>query len=124
MCIVYTYRMPHNRANRFCLQEKCGLPLSPYFSALKLHWLLQNVDTVKEAKGNNNDIAYLSPHSVGQEIHYHIGAGVVMLDKWKQGGGSAFIFCGTGQDPALQNCGVTLNVVKKYLMMSKKNLCY
>ena len=103
MCIVYTYRMPPNRANRFCLQEKCGLPLSPYFSALKLHWLLQNVDTVKEAKGNNNDIAYLSPHSVGQEIHYHIGAGVVMLDKWKQGGGSAlifalsaFIFCGTG----------------------------
>ncbi|KAJ9559475.1 hypothetical protein OSB04_004635 [Centaurea solstitialis] len=29
--------------------ESCGLPISTYFSALKLLWLLENVDAVKEA---------------------------------------------------------------------------
>ena len=29
--------------------ETCGLPISTYFSALKLLWLLENVDAVKEA---------------------------------------------------------------------------
>ncbi|KAA8541947.1 hypothetical protein F0562_023099 [Nyssa sinensis] len=29
--------------------DTCGLPISTYFSALKLLWLLENVDTVKEA---------------------------------------------------------------------------
>ncbi|KAL6285993.1 glycerol kinase [Prunus yedoensis var. nudiflora] len=29
--------------------ETCGLPISTYFSALKLLWLLENVDTVKKA---------------------------------------------------------------------------
>ncbi|KAJ7951927.1 Glycerol kinase [Quillaja saponaria] len=29
--------------------EKCGLPISTYFSAVKLLWLLENVDAVKEA---------------------------------------------------------------------------
>lgn len=43
-------RMPPNRANRFCLLEKCGLPLSPYFSALKLRWLLENVESVQKAR--------------------------------------------------------------------------
>lgn len=32
-----------------CLQPLCGLPLSPYFSALKLRWLIDNVPEVKEA---------------------------------------------------------------------------
>lgn len=31
------------------LQPLCGLPLSPYFSALKLRWLLDNVPKVKTA---------------------------------------------------------------------------
>lgn len=31
------------------LQPVCGLPLSPYFSALKLRWLIDNVPKVKEA---------------------------------------------------------------------------
>jgi len=31
------------------LQEKCGLPLSTYFSALKMRWLMDNVDAVKTA---------------------------------------------------------------------------
>ena len=29
--------------------ESCGLPISTYFSAIKLLWLLENVDTVKDA---------------------------------------------------------------------------
>jgi glycerol kinase len=29
--------------------ETCGLPISTYFGALKLLWLMQNVDAVKDA---------------------------------------------------------------------------
>ncbi|CAA9995897.1 unnamed protein product [Nesidiocoris tenuis] len=32
-----------------CLKNLCGLPMSPYFSALKLRWLLDSVPAVKEA---------------------------------------------------------------------------
>lgn len=31
----------------------CGLPLSPYFSALKLSWLIENVSEVKKAIEEN-----------------------------------------------------------------------
>lgn len=31
------------------LQDKTGLPISTYFSAVKLRWLLDNVDEVREA---------------------------------------------------------------------------
>ncbi|KHJ94024.1 carbohydrate kinase, FGGY family protein [Oesophagostomum dentatum] len=31
-------------------KEKTGLPIHPYFSALKLRWLMENVDAVKKAK--------------------------------------------------------------------------
>jgi glycerol kinase len=33
----------------FHFQDRCGLPFSTYFSALKLKWLLDNVDSVKQA---------------------------------------------------------------------------
>ncbi|KAG0424847.1 hypothetical protein HPB47_027948, partial [Ixodes persulcatus] len=32
-----------------CFQKKCGLPLSTYFSAVKLVWLLENIPEVKQA---------------------------------------------------------------------------
>ena len=35
----------------FCSQTKCGLPLSPYFSALKIRWLMDNVPEVQTAIG-------------------------------------------------------------------------
>jgi len=35
--------------SKFNLQEICGLPLSAYFSALKLHWLLENIPKVANA---------------------------------------------------------------------------
>ncbi|XP_022184292.2 glycerol kinase [Nilaparvata lugens] len=34
------------------LQPLCGLPLSPYFSALKIRWLLDNIPSIKEAVEN------------------------------------------------------------------------
>ncbi|XP_020300661.1 glycerol kinase-like isoform X2 [Pseudomyrmex gracilis] len=35
--------------NKNYLKPLCGLPISPYFSALKLKWLLENVSQVQEA---------------------------------------------------------------------------
>lgn len=31
------------------LQSVCGLPVSTYFSALKIRWLMDNVEGIKEA---------------------------------------------------------------------------
>ena len=31
------------------LKPLCGLPISPYFSALKLRWLIENVPKVRQA---------------------------------------------------------------------------
>lgn len=31
------------------LQPICGLPLSPYFSAVKMRWLMDNVSEVQQA---------------------------------------------------------------------------
>jgi len=35
--------------NKNYLKPLCGLPISPYFSPLKLKWLLENVPRVQEA---------------------------------------------------------------------------
>lgn len=35
------------------LRDKCGLPLSTYFSAVKLRWMLDHVNEVKEARTAN-----------------------------------------------------------------------
>lgn len=42
--ITVLYSLP-----QFLLQPLCGLPLSPYFSALKLRWLIDNQPKVKSA---------------------------------------------------------------------------
>lgn len=39
--------------NKNYLKSLCGLPISPYFSALKLKWLLENVPEVQEALAKN-----------------------------------------------------------------------
>jgi Glycerol kinase len=39
--------------NKNYLAPLCGLPLSPYFSALKINWLMNNVPKVKEAIDQN-----------------------------------------------------------------------
>lgn len=44
-------KIPNKSKNH--LKHACGLPLSPYFSALKMRWLLDNVDEVKLAHDEN-----------------------------------------------------------------------
>ncbi|XP_049886227.1 glycerol kinase [Pectinophora gossypiella] len=41
--------VPNKTRNKNYLKPLCGLPLSPYFSAVKLRWLSDNVDAVKKA---------------------------------------------------------------------------
>ncbi|KAL4717437.1 hypothetical protein ACJJTC_000586 [Scirpophaga incertulas] len=41
--------VPNKTRNKNYLKPLCGLPLSPYFSAVKLRWLSDNVDAVKTA---------------------------------------------------------------------------
>lgn len=36
------------------MQEICGLPLTTYFSAVKVRWLIENSSEVKEAHDNGN----------------------------------------------------------------------
>jgi glycerol kinase len=35
--------------NQDCLKSLCGLPVSTYFSAVKVRWLMDNVSEVKQA---------------------------------------------------------------------------
>jgi glycerol kinase len=40
-------KVPENSKN--ALMPLCGLPISPYFSALKMRWLIDNVPAVRRA---------------------------------------------------------------------------
>lgn len=40
-------KVPENNTNHF--KQNCGLPISPYFSAFKLKWLMYYVPQVKKA---------------------------------------------------------------------------
>ena len=46
--------IPNNSKNINYLKPLCGLPLSPYFSALKLRWLRDNIPSVKKAMDNGD----------------------------------------------------------------------
>lgn len=41
--------IPNKTRNKHYLKPLCGLPLSPYFSALKIRWLIDNVPKIKSA---------------------------------------------------------------------------
>ncbi|XP_043491124.1 glycerol kinase-like [Polistes fuscatus] len=41
--------IPNKTRNKNYLKPLCGLPMSPYFSALKIRWLIDNVPRVKQA---------------------------------------------------------------------------
>ncbi|KAG5310497.1 GLPK kinase, partial [Acromyrmex insinuator] len=41
--------VPNKTRNKNYLKPLCGLPMSPYFSALKIRWLIDNVPRVKQA---------------------------------------------------------------------------
>lgn len=46
--------VPNRTRNKNYLKPLCGLPLSPYFSAVKLKWLQDNVPKVKKAMASGN----------------------------------------------------------------------
>ncbi|KOB71529.1 Glycerol kinase [Operophtera brumata] len=46
--------VPNKTRNKNYLKPLCGLPLSPYFSAVKLRWLCDNIDAVKIAMKKNS----------------------------------------------------------------------
>ncbi|KAM8710167.1 hypothetical protein ACLKA7_016891 [Drosophila subpalustris] len=46
--------IPNNARNINYLRPLCGLPLSPYFSGVKLRWLRDNVSTVRKAMDEGN----------------------------------------------------------------------
>ncbi|XP_035917256.1 glycerol kinase [Anopheles stephensi] len=46
--------VPNKTKNKNYLKPLCGLPLSPYFSAVKLRWLIDNVPKVKSAIRSGN----------------------------------------------------------------------
>lgn len=48
-CILYRRLEKELQGGRTHFVDTCGLPISTYFSALKLLWLMENVDAVKEA---------------------------------------------------------------------------
>ncbi|XP_032680803.1 glycerol kinase-like [Odontomachus brunneus] len=45
--------VPNKTRNKNYLKPLCGLPMSPYFSALKIRWLIDNVPRVKQAVDAN-----------------------------------------------------------------------
>lgn len=46
--------VPNKARNKNYLQPLCGLPLSPYFSAVKMRWLKDNVPRVGQAIRNES----------------------------------------------------------------------
>ncbi|XP_063972368.1 glycerol kinase 3 [Diachasmimorpha longicaudata] len=47
-------QIPNKTRNKNYLKPICGLPLSPYFSALKIKWLIDNVPKIKQAVDAQN----------------------------------------------------------------------
>lgn len=51
-------KVPNNTKNKNYLKPLCGLPLSTYFSAVKLKWLLDNAPSVKSFIKNDKEIMF------------------------------------------------------------------
>ncbi|KAL1517675.1 hypothetical protein ABEB36_001410 [Hypothenemus hampei] len=47
-------KIPNKTKNKNYLKPLCGLPISPYFSAVKVRWLIDNVQKVKKAIAAND----------------------------------------------------------------------
>lgn len=47
--LMFEFHKTKRRPYSSILQHKTGLPISTYFSAVKLRWLLDNVDEVRQA---------------------------------------------------------------------------
>lgn len=51
-------KVPNNTKNKNYLKPLCGLPLSTYFSAVKLKWLLDNAPRVKSTAKSEGSIMF------------------------------------------------------------------
>jgi glycerol kinase len=51
-------KVPNNTKNKNYLKPLCGLPISSYFSAVKLRWLLDNAEQVKQANRDDKTIMF------------------------------------------------------------------
>lgn len=51
-------KVPNNTKNKHYLKPLCGLPLSTYFSAVKLRWMLDNAPQVKAAVKNGSKMMF------------------------------------------------------------------
>lgn len=51
-------KVPNNTKNKNYLKPLCGLPLSTYFSAVKLRWLLDNAPRVKSLMKNDGKLMF------------------------------------------------------------------
>ncbi|XP_033229476.1 glycerol kinase [Belonocnema kinseyi] len=47
-------KIPNKTRNKNYLKPLCGLPMSPYFSALKIRWLIDNVPKIRQAVQSEN----------------------------------------------------------------------
>lgn len=68
-------KVPNKVKNKNYLQPLCGLPLSPYFSAVKLKWLMDNVQrfvlsSIELHRHDNKFVFFVIFHcSVQQAVH-------------------------------------------------------
>ncbi|XP_060520451.1 glycerol kinase isoform X2 [Cylas formicarius] len=74
-------KVPNKTHNKNYLKPLCGLPLSPYFSAVKLRWLQENVPKAKATYGTGCFLLYNtgkarinSQHGLVTTVAYQIGS--------------------------------------------------
>ncbi len=67
-------RLPRDPRSKYRLQHLCGLPISSYFSALKLRWLLDHCQAVSAACSEGRLLfgtvdSWLVWNLTGREVH-------------------------------------------------------
>lgn len=55
--------------NYDAIREKCGLPINTYFSAIKMRWMIENCEEIKN-RIKNNDIENLCFGTIDSWIIY------------------------------------------------------
>ncbi|RKP25506.1 glycerol kinase [Syncephalis pseudoplumigaleata] len=70
--IVHQLADAHPSKSRDCIKDKCGLPLTTYFSGLKLRWMLNELPSVQEAAKNGT----LRCCTVDSWLIYHLTGGI------------------------------------------------
>ncbi|KAJ1958012.1 Glycerol kinase, partial [Dispira parvispora] len=69
--LVHDLVNSHPDKSAHCLKEICGLPITTYFTAVKLHWMLKNIPEFKEAQ----DHGHLMVGTVDSWLIYNLTGG-------------------------------------------------